>query len=154
MRAPIRPRALTKWCGIALSVLLFAAWIGSNWWGVSRIDVHSTRGATAWYVGAGQIRYTRLGVTWIARVPPTLSRTTASFDFGWDLADLFTPPITKVHVPLWWPLVLVVGVTASAWRPDVRTWRRRRNGQCLGCGYDRGGAAAGAVCPECGRAGL
>jgi hypothetical protein len=37
-------------------------------------------------------------------------------------------------------------------RPDIRKWRRRRAGLCVGCGYDRRGAAADAPCPECGLA--
>ncbi len=150
MRSPIRLRASVKWCGSVLSLLLLTVWIGSNWWGVSRIDVHATRGATAWYIGAGQVRFTRLGVTWIRQVPLNLTRTTAPFDVGWDLADLFSPPVTEVHVPLWWPLVAAVGATAQAWRPDIRTWRRARRGECLVCGYDLAGAAGGAACPECG----
>lgn len=32
--------------------------------------------------------------------------------------------------------------------------RRRRRGACVACGYDRRGLAAGAVCPECGGAGV
>ncbi len=32
----------------------------------------------------------------------------------------------------------------------VRRWWRARHGRCLGCGYDRTGAAS-PICPECGR---
>jgi hypothetical protein len=34
----------------------------------------------------------------------------------------------------------------------LRRWRRRHRGQCVKCGYDRAGLAAGAACPECGGA--
>ena len=39
----------------------------------------------------------------------------------------------------------VVGV------PRARRVMRRRRGKCEGCGYDRRGLEAGAMCPECGR---
>jgi hypothetical protein len=32
----------------------------------------------------------------------------------------------------------------------LRRWRRRRGGRCVKCGYNRGGLAMGAACPECG----
>lgn len=51
---------------------------------------------------------------------------------------------TALYGVPWWLLLFAPGV--------VRRALRRRRGACAACGYDRRGIAAGAVCPECGRA--
>lgn len=33
---------------------------------------------------------------------------------------------------------------------DLRRWKRKRAGRCVGCGYDAVGLGEGVVCPECG----
>lgn len=150
MRVPTKIRKAVKWLATVLAVLLLTAWIGSAWWGVSRIDVDASRNATAWYVAAGQVRYTHLGTTWAAPVPMRFSRTTSPFDLGWDVGDIFAPPILKLQVPLWWPLLPTLWIAVRAWTIDVREWRRRSRGACLACGYDLSASAANAPCPECG----
>lgn len=60
--------------------------------------------------------------------------------------------------PIWTGLALntaFYGISAwSGWTLvlTVRRRRRRARGQCLACGYNLAGLAAGAQCPECGAA--
>ena len=49
-----------------------------------------------------------------------------------------------------WPIALVTAVTPLMWLARaIRSWRRRRGGLCLACGYDMRGLD-GRRCPECG----
>ena len=58
--------------------------------------------------------------------------------------------------PIWSGLLINIVVYALAWGVLlfalgwVRRARRRANGRCTGCGYDRAGLAPHAACPECG----
>ena len=55
-----------------------------------------------------------------------------------------------VGLPFWIPTVLTaVYPTVHFVRGPLRRWRRRKAGQCVGCGYDLTGNVSG-VCPECG----
>jgi hypothetical protein len=50
-----------------------------------------------------------------------------------------------------WPMVLAASTVGGwFWRKEILIGRRRREGLCLACGYDRSSLAADAVCPECG----
>ena len=51
-----------------------------------------------------------------------------------------------------WLLILVAGTPLVAWGIGRIRRSRRSPGDCLKCGYDLRGLAAGAVCPECGGA--
>lgn len=58
--------------------------------------------------------------------------------------------VHSVCVPLWLCLVVVAVYPSVAFlRGPLRTWRRRRSGACLQCGYNLRGNESG-VCPECG----
>lgn len=70
--------------------------------------------------------------------------------FVFDLLPHYATPVKAgpgwtLRLPLW-PLVLV-----STWMA-IRTLRKCRHGpaDCQGCGYNRSGLDAAAVCPECG----
>lgn len=58
--------------------------------------------------------------------------------------------------PVWPGFVVNTGVFAVGWfvvfaaPAAVRRWNRRRNGLCLGCGYDLRGSPGRSACPECG----
>lgn len=55
------------------------------------------------------------------------------------------------RVPLWLPTILFAAYPTTAFiRGPLRRHRRRRRGQCIGCGYDLTGNESG-VCPECGQ---
>ena len=45
---------------------------------------------------------------------------------------------------------LLAAIVGAAAMPGWKRSRRKRRGQCVKCGYDRRGLAAGAACPECG----
>ncbi|HYE21152.1 MAG TPA: hypothetical protein VEA69_22080 [Tepidisphaeraceae bacterium] len=75
----------------------------------------------------------------------------------WVASDRFPKPFVYDHwfiaFPAWWAVV-AFSIPPMLWtRAWVRRRRRRRRlatGQCLKCGYDLRGHAAGARCPECG----
>ncbi len=69
----------------------------------------------------------------------------------WYYADLARYGL-HVRLPLWTVIVPVAGATTIAWRHDVRMTRRKREGICPKCSYNRHGLPAQAVCPECGAA--
>ncbi len=61
---------------------------------------------------------------------------------------------TQYSVPLWAPLLAMVGATTFVGWKTARMLRRRgqtQRGQCSNCGYDRRGLAIDAPCPECGK---
>ena len=56
------------------------------------------------------------------------------------------------RVPLWLPTILLAACPTLAFiGGPFRRHRRRRRGECIGCGYDLTGNESG-VCPECGEA--
>ena len=67
------------------------------------------------------------------------------------LLPLFDSIISALLIPLWIPLLLFTPYPTVAFiRGPVRRWRRRRRGECVGCGYNLTGNESG-VCPECGK---
>lgn len=60
---------------------------------------------------------------------------------GWWTADTF---------PLW--MLMLPALTAAVVAESIgwRARRRRSEGRCVPCGYDRAGLEEGAKCPECG----
>jgi hypothetical protein len=73
------------------------------------------------------------------------------FWFDWHQKSLRTPgAVTQLHIYLWVPLVLCVGIIAAR----LIVWNRQRRkpaGSCQHCGYDLTGNVSG-ICPECGKA--
>ena len=59
----------------------------------------------------------------------------------------------SIRIPLWFPLFIVVGLTAAVWRKEIIARRRAIIGHCRTCHYDRRGLAATTPCPECGATG-
>jgi hypothetical protein len=57
-----------------------------------------------------------------------------------------------MHVPLWIPLAMTALPAGFLWRADRQRRALLKRGGCPNCHYDRTGLAAGAPCPECGRA--
>lgn len=55
-----------------------------------------------------------------------------------------------VAISYWTLATMLVGLGIWLWWPIRRSARRRAEGLCLRCGYDRRGLAPAASCPECG----
>jgi hypothetical protein len=75
--------------------------------------------------------------------------------FDWA-TNTYPPSGTReftAAIPAWLPPVLLLAVTAFAWRGSLRRARRRRAGCCAACNYDRRGLPATTACPECGTQG-
>lgn len=70
--------------------------------------------------------------------------------YGWWFGGGLASSRNWIAVPLWFPLLIVLGVGGWAWRQEILANRRARVGLCKTCGYDRTGLALGSVCPECG----
>lgn len=71
----------------------------------------------------------------------------------WDWITSDTPVswLTRTTVRIWPWAVVLTGLCAWALVRERRRGRERA-GACVGCGYSLAGLAAGAVCPECGKA--
>ncbi len=143
-----RVRKTVKWGGAGLTVLLLVVWIGSGWF----------------YVTCGLQSRDELGLAYGGNSYSPAMGITHVVDNGWRYGPLRSPeifweinwsavwPDPYFSVPLWPAVLLSLLATAAAWRADLKYLRRVREGACAGCGYDRAGLAAGAVCPECGAA--
>lgn len=140
-----RVRKTVKWGGAALTVLLVVVWIGSGWW-VWAVEWRPGVWMSAW---TGQVSFPFDLFASVPKNPVFTSERLPQFGFNWWF--YFAPG--GGAVPLWCPALLSLLATAAAWRADAKYMRRARAGLCAGCGYDRAGLAASAVCPECGAAG-
>ncbi len=139
-------------------VLIAAAWCVSIGRNFAYEGVLSS--GYSFYVGAGAL--------WLSHSHPGLIRSDPTLrpsrPSQWDLQpdpqvqwwpawDTYpwvpTGAVDWFGLPLWMPFVLVGIPTAWLWWQDRR---RAREGQCAACGYDLAGLAAGAACPECGKA--
>ncbi len=148
MRPHPRIRTTIKWCGLALAVVLVAAWVVTIW-----------KNAT-YYSGDGGFLALRQGSV-VSMTPILPYPESPGFKWGvrpssmpmrWWPRWIVSSPISVVIVPLWIPIVLVSAATAAAWRLDVLARRRARTDACRACGYTLAGLTPGAPCPECGGA--
>src|SRR5213075_652442 len=64
------------------------------------------------------------------------------------LAGFGLPHCKAWQCPLWFLCVIAGVLPAKAAHLIARRWRRKANGLCVFCGYDR--RATSGVCPECG----
>lgn len=145
MKPHPRLRKSIKWCGLAASVLLLAAWIGSVWY-------------YAWWIGRWGVAVNLMG----GRISLVDIRTAPGIRTGWTLEPIPQPgmflwfdstspgSLPFVTAPLWALAAPTLLATAAAWRRDTVARRRDRIGCCANCAYDRRGLAPDAVCPECG----
>jgi len=65
-----------------------------------------------------------------------------------DLTGTLTCRYSALIVPYWFLVLVLLPIPAGAFRRGWVTWRRKRKGLCLGCGYDI--RASTGKCPECG----
>jgi len=91
---------------------------------------------------------------WSSRPPvePTRGTEGSGWGFYWGSTGVGTEAERHAWgVPLW-VVVMGFGVLPGIWAVGwVKRKRRRRAGECVGCGYDLTGNVSG-VCPECGSA--
>lgn len=82
--------------------------------------------------------------------PPWIARSPRLFDEDWRRLA-----VRPVWSGFWGNSACFAGVTGLGWllMVPLRRSRRRRRGQCAGCGYDRLGLDAATRCPECGQSG-
>lgn len=165
-----RVRQVAKWAGLVVCVVIAGLWIASMEWTITRI-AYSTRSTSVVAVGLGSLRIAwvrddrpaRRLVLWSAQRRVQPGRPYLDVDvLGWFTLGLPRPGTTPIPrwmagpsndidlwVSLWMPFVATALPTGWLW------WRDRRArwvGHCAACGYDLAGLAAGAVCPECGKA--
>jgi len=141
-----RVRKTVKWGGAVLTVLLLVVWIGSGWIRVARVAPLSH----AEIVDTGCFKFIFMRGSGLKDQTYWSCRGGRAVEFNWAFQRTKDGYLRELVIPLWCPTLLSLLATAAAWRADSKYLRRVRVGLCAGCGYDRAGLAAGAVCPECG----
>jgi len=141
-------RKTVKWGGAGLTVLLVVVWIGSGWWNV----VWRSNGNLVTVVNWGEVYFEWIENRPVLDLESPFFVSTHGFELSWWPYLRNRNPYWVASIPLCYPALLSLVATAAAWRADAKYMRRAPVGLCAGCGYDRAGLAAGAVCPECGAA--
>lgn len=144
-----------KWGGAVVTVLLLVVWIGSGWVNVACAWPVRSDPSGAYTAGVLVGRFYCERYTGLTRHRQTSFELSIPYTYPFELQLGLTanPTVFEgVQFPLWCPVVIAFGVTSLIWRADLRAMRRAKEGLCAKCGYDLSGTAAGAVCPECGRA--
>lgn len=157
MRVKRAAVAFFMWGGPLVALLLVAAW----WLSGTRWLAYLGPGDWQFSAGGGLV-----GVSyWPGRTEQTeritgvapprgLQSITIQPSFAWWFRADWQPDRRSFAMPFWFPIVIVAGMSAAAWRKDLLTRRHARLGHCAKCHYDRKGLDAAAPCPECGTMGI
>jgi hypothetical protein len=151
MRPHPRIRKTIKWVAAAMTVLLIAIWVASGSWSFV-------------YTSPGNYTQVAKGVVlWMWSDPTRPSMSNGAAQHEWTIEPALGPWSWAWHletgigsgyiaIPFWSMALLAAGITAIAWRLDIRARRRALGGLnlCTNCNYDRTGLATQAACPECG----
>jgi hypothetical protein len=157
MRHP-RCRAVMKWTGACFSVMIALILVTSTWAGIS-VGYEPSRGGDLHVVAA----HGNVQVGYDPDVGPTSPPAGLYGPFiqwerpGWDWNGLYWAGGAKrkrgrswaVGTPIYVPLAPIAISTIVLFFRDRRRVRWRREGRCVGCGYDLSGVSG--TCPECGR---
>jgi len=141
-----RIRRIAKWAGLAVCVMMMAAWGLSLRWSVGCWTQN-----IGTYLAAGTWQYAcDSGTSWTpgCAIQPLGRGSPPNARFGsWLPRRMRSPSGTlwMVWIPLWLPFVGIVVPTAYLFYRD----RRHPPGHCQRCGYNLTGNESG-VCPECG----
>jgi len=142
-------RALTigKWAAILLTLALAAAWIASIWVeaGLSFGGGRSGGITGGYFIWHYDVRYPRPFGD-----PQFWIRETNTMHWKFD-SDLLYHGEYVCYLPIWMIAAPAAVVSGLMWgiEPVLRR-RRRLQGCCARCGYDRRGITSDAKCPECG----
>lgn len=159
-----RIREVVKWGGLALTVTLAALWAVSARFEIVATTPLGKAGTVSVYFLTGILQF-----NWNSGRNPFRPPSATDIDTGYSAPDIAwnaLPPNRNafawwrmgvhndlsVTVPGWFPAAATFITTAIAWRLDRIARRRRRDGTCWKCGYERTGLASQAACPECGAA--
>ena len=165
-----RLRAVLKWSGLTLSVLIFALWLPSGWWGFSLTRLAGTDSSSvpaynrdkAWKIGiySGSLsvlvaRDAKYGAqpewfwSWSWDEPRSLVHVTGGHGpaWYWRFRRFTTTNSLFWTIPLWLPFLLIGLPTGFLFFRDHKV----RPGLCAVCRYDlRGLPVTTSKCPECG----
>jgi hypothetical protein len=160
MNAQIRMnlrRPLT-WIGIIAPLAILIVWALSGWFAVSfygsagrqwGIRHGCFKDVTYHHSASGMPR--RIGWT-SEREISRRNREPFEYTLEWWIGLEKNPIFDVVSIPLWMPAGLLLALHLSSVLVRQYRMRFRKGNLCPRCNYDRTGLAAGAVCPECGRA--
>ncbi len=147
---------VSKWCGPIVAVgLAIAWWVGGTTWfiyvGPGDWTTVAAGGIVAVTYEPGSIAQTEqlTGVP----VPKGLRSIPAPGARMWWFFLEWAPSRKSLGLPLWFPIVIMLGLTALAWRIDLAARRRARIGCCPKCSYNLAGLPSASPCPECGASG-
>jgi hypothetical protein len=137
---------IARWGGAALTLLLVAGWIASNW---MYFGIVSEAGAFSGLKNGRVIIGQDEGLKWAD------SDTAFWTESSWPTQMASKPggiwqPADGVVIPLWPISVGLLLGTVAAWRTARHARPSAFLHACRECGYDRTGIAVGALCPECG----
>lgn len=158
MRRRGRWRRWGKWVTLLAAAVVVPAWAWSGWYSAGVIhttgsgyrDLWLHQGCVMYRQGDGDGRFGLPegfdGQLWREAGGP-------KWDMGFTVAwpDPRNPWHRTIMIPLWAPLLILLGASASLWWWDGRLVRAAARGLCVRCGYDLSGIE-GPVCPECGTA--
>ena len=147
MRRRSRTRRVLKWVGLAVCLVVLAAWAISTWRRVgywrNKYEFREAEGQYYVYVSGGVLSF---GCENIGH-PPGFCIEAAMRGAGLiGPAWVRFKGMTIIVVPLWLLLTTSAIPTALLWYRD----RRLPKGHCQDCGYDLTGNESG-ICPECGQ---
>ncbi len=133
---------MVKWGGAAATIVFVAVWIASGpqpkAWAIDGGLIVGVCGDQVFCVDVNKTQPAGFGVF------PVPAPDELHLAWGSITRSSFT-------LTLWYPLLVLVLATGTAWRIDARARRLTKEGHCSSCGYDLAGLAPESPCPECGR---
>ena len=152
MKPHPRIRKTIKLVTIAVLVLLVGDWLSAPWWytsvEVNGCDVGLARGRIEIIRTIGSMNHSPGG--WRVDAWDSWAPWQWWFDYGSYSGRRYSSWV--LHIPLWLPAIMLVGILVAVHRFELLARRRARLNLCPKCHYDRTGLAIGAKCPECGAA--
>lgn len=150
MKPHPRIRKTIMWGGAAVTVLLIAIWVATNWWLFSfglpsggRLEVTPGQLCVGFFDRRGMpdrpIEFR------LERNP--------GFAHSWSFEELKTAEGWYVWIPIWAPTGFFLLMTCISWGFNILARRRERIARlnlCPACGYSRAGISRDTKCPECG----